>query len=79
LDSRAKSQHWTPKQWPSRVALEPGDKNVVQDSLIDPKKSTPTTSSYKAWTDEGFVKALPKEGECFKYLCKKFPGLSDAM
>jgi hypothetical protein len=25
-----------------------------------------------------FVKALPKEGEYFKYLCKKFPGLSDA-
>jgi hypothetical protein len=24
------------------------------------------------------VKALPREGECFKYLCKKFPGLSDA-
>jgi hypothetical protein len=21
---------------------------------------------------------LPKEGECFKYPCKKFPGLSDA-
>jgi predicted Zn-dependent protease len=25
-----------------------------------------------------FVKALPKEEECFKYLCKKCPGLSDA-
>jgi hypothetical protein len=25
-----------------------------------------------------FVKALPKERECFKYLCKKFSGLSDA-
>jgi hypothetical protein len=25
-----------------------------------------------------FVKALPKEGECFKCLFKKFPGLSDA-
>jgi hypothetical protein len=25
-----------------------------------------------------FVKALPKKGECFKYLCKKFPGLSNA-
>jgi hypothetical protein len=37
-DSRAKSQHWTQKQWPSRVALKPGDKNVVRDSLIDPKK-----------------------------------------
>ncbi|GBM99830.1 hypothetical protein AVEN_224441-1 [Araneus ventricosus] len=25
-----------------------------------------------------FVKALPKEGGCFKYLCDQFPGLSEA-
>ncbi|GBM61358.1 hypothetical protein AVEN_112241-1 [Araneus ventricosus] len=25
-----------------------------------------------------FVKVLPKEGECFKYLCDQFPGLSEA-
>ncbi|GBO17822.1 hypothetical protein AVEN_213402-1 [Araneus ventricosus] len=25
-----------------------------------------------------FVKALSKEGECFKYLCDQFPGLSEA-
>ncbi|GBN55155.1 hypothetical protein AVEN_213937-1 [Araneus ventricosus] len=25
-----------------------------------------------------FVKALPKEAECFKYLCDQFPGLSEA-
>ncbi|GBN64478.1 hypothetical protein AVEN_145573-1 [Araneus ventricosus] len=25
-----------------------------------------------------FVKALPKEGECFRYLCDQFPGLSEA-
>ncbi|GBM58569.1 hypothetical protein AVEN_222796-1 [Araneus ventricosus] len=25
-----------------------------------------------------YVKALPKEGECFKYLCDQFPGLSEA-
>ncbi|GBL89248.1 hypothetical protein AVEN_95287-1 [Araneus ventricosus] len=25
-----------------------------------------------------FVKALPKEGECFKYLCDQFPPLSEA-
>jgi hypothetical protein len=37
-DSRAKSQRCTRKQWPSRVALKPGDKNVVRDSLIDQKK-----------------------------------------
>ncbi|GBL79717.1 hypothetical protein AVEN_18242-1 [Araneus ventricosus] len=25
-----------------------------------------------------FVKALPKEDKCFKYLCDQFPGLSEA-
>ena len=25
-----------------------------------------------------FFKALPKEGECFRYLCKQFPVLSEA-
>ncbi|GBL95060.1 hypothetical protein AVEN_188807-1 [Araneus ventricosus] len=25
-----------------------------------------------------FVKALPKEGECFKYLCDQYSGLSEA-
>ncbi|GBN13922.1 hypothetical protein AVEN_139708-1 [Araneus ventricosus] len=25
-----------------------------------------------------FVKALPKEGECFKYLCGQFPDLSES-
>ncbi|GFU20210.1 uncharacterized protein TNCV_3393351 [Trichonephila clavipes] len=25
-----------------------------------------------------FVKGLDKEGECFKYLCEQFPGISDA-
>ncbi|GBM53251.1 hypothetical protein AVEN_128419-1 [Araneus ventricosus] len=25
-----------------------------------------------------FIKALPKESECFKYLCDQFPGLSEA-
>jgi hypothetical protein len=37
-DSKDKNQHWAQKQWPSKVALKPGDKNVVRDSLIDPKK-----------------------------------------
>uniref|UniRef100_A0A1B6BZC3 Uncharacterized protein n=1 Tax=Clastoptera arizonana TaxID=38151 RepID=A0A1B6BZC3_9HEMI len=25
-----------------------------------------------------FTKALPKDGSCFKYLCRKFPNLSEA-
>jgi hypothetical protein len=77
-DSRAKSQHWTQKQWPSRVALKPGDKSVVCDPLIDPKKVLLQPLHIKLGLMKQFVKALPKEEECFKYLCKKFPGLSDA-
>jgi hypothetical protein len=77
-DSRAKSQHWTQKQWPSRVALKPGDKNVFRDSLIDPKKVLLPPLHINLGLMKQFVKALPKEGECFKYLCKKFPRLSDA-
>jgi hypothetical protein len=59
------SQHWTQKQWPSRIALKPGDKNVVRDSLIDPKKSTSTTSSYKAWTDEAVCKSFAERRRVF--------------
>jgi hypothetical protein len=77
-DSRAKSQHWTQKQWPGRVALKPGDKNVVRDSLVDPKKVLLPHLHINLGLMKQFVKALPKEGECFKYQCKKFPGLSDA-
>ncbi|GBO09956.1 hypothetical protein AVEN_92069-1 [Araneus ventricosus] len=25
-----------------------------------------------------FIKSLPKDGECFRYLCSKFPNLSEA-
>ncbi|GBP39574.1 hypothetical protein EVAR_26656_1 [Eumeta japonica] len=32
-DSRAKSQHWTKRDWSPRVALVPGEKNVINPSL----------------------------------------------
>jgi hypothetical protein len=77
-DSRAKSQHCTQKQWPRRVALKPGDKNVVRDCLIDPKKVLLPPLHIKLGLMKQFVKSLLKEGQCFKYPCKKFPSLSDA-
>jgi hypothetical protein len=51
---------------------------VVRDSLIDPKKVLIPPLHIKLGLMKQFVKALPKERECFKYLCKKFPSLSDA-
>jgi hypothetical protein len=46
--------------------------------LIDPRKVLLPSLHIKLGLVKQFVKALPKKGECFKYLCKKFPGLSDA-
>jgi hypothetical protein len=55
-----------------------GPVELLRDSLIDPKKVLLPPLHINLGLMKQFVKALPKEGECFKYLCKKFPGLSDA-
>lgn len=76
-DSRAKAQHWTQKVWPTRT-LKVGEKNVHFESLVDPKKVLLPPLHIKLGLMKQFVKALPKDGETFKYLEKKFPGLSEA-
>jgi len=77
-DSRAREQHYVRKVWPSRNTLQPGIKNIERESLIDPKKVILPPLHIKLGLMKQFVKALPKEGPCFKYLTVQFPGLSDA-
>ncbi|GFW51248.1 uncharacterized protein TNCV_3595301 [Trichonephila clavipes] len=60
------------------MALIPGIKNVERQSLVDPKKILFPLLHIKLGLMKQFVKALDKEGKCFKYLCEQFPGLSDA-
>lgn len=50
----------------------------MRKSLIDPKKILLPPLHIKLGLMKQFVKALPKDGECFKYLCEKFPHLSEA-
>ena len=38
-DSRADSQHWTGKQWPTRDTLVPGQHNVIKPLLVTPDNS----------------------------------------
>lgn len=45
---------------------------------MDPKKVLLPPLHIKLGLMKQFVKALPKEGECFRYLCGQFPGLSEA-
>jgi hypothetical protein len=77
-DSRARSQHWQQKQWTQRISLEPGSKNILRKSLVDPNKIPLPSRHIKLGMIQQLVKALPKTGNCFKYLCKTFPHLSEA-
>lgn len=77
-DSRARDRHWSTKHWPARKTLTPGEKNILHKTLVDPKKILLPPLHIKLGLMKQFVKALPEDGECFKYLCEKFPHLSEA-
>ena len=63
-------------QWPVRKMLTPSDKNIFYSTLVNIEPFTLTT--HKIGLMKQFEKALPKDGECFKHLCKKCPCLSEA-
>lgn len=77
-DSRNKAQHWIQKEWTRRSGFEIGIKNVVRENLVDPNNVLLPPLHIKLGVMKQFVKALSKEGDCFKYLRDKFPALSEA-
>jgi hypothetical protein len=77
-DSRVRSQHWEQKHWTLRTFLEPGSKNILCKSLVNPKKILLPPFHIKLGIMKQFVKGLPKTENCFQYLCKRFPHLSEA-
>ena len=36
-DSRANEEHWVRKEWPPRSTIKPGEKNIVNNPLVDRK------------------------------------------
>lgn len=77
-DSRARDQHWSRKTWPPRKSLKPGEKNILRENLVDPRKIMLPPLHIKLGLMKQFVKALPKDGPCLKEFCEKFPNLSEA-
>jgi len=77
-DSCAREKHWKVKNWPKRKALKPDSMNVLYSSLIPRCSILLPPLHIKLGLIKQFVKALNKEGKCFKYLCEVFPALSDA-
>ena len=75
-DSRARKEHWKRKTWPERGEFIVGEKNIMKSPLIDPNNVLLPSRHIKLGLMKRFVKALNKEGECFAYLCEKFPRLN---
>ena len=75
-DSRARAEHWERKEWPKRDVMVVGEKNVIAEPLVDRSKIIFPPLHIKLGLMKQFVKALDKDGECFKYICNAFPGLS---
>jgi len=75
-DSRARDQHWERKDWPLRAQIKVGEKNVVSSPLVPKEKIIFPPLHIKLGLMKQFVKALDKDGRCFNYICKMFPGLS---
>ena len=75
-DSRAKTEHWIRKVWPLRENMEVGKANVIHEPLISRENILLPPLHIKLGLMKQFIKALDKTGDCFKYVCQKFPALS---
>ena len=64
------------KDWPVRKHLTVGEKNIINEPLVDRQKIIFPPLHIKLGLMKQFVKALDTDGNCFKYLCESFPALS---
>ena len=77
--SRATAHHYETKEWPTRNSYAPGVKNIQHTPLVNPEKVLLPPLHIKLGLMKNFVKAMAKQNSNgFKFLCKKFPKLSQA-
>lgn len=78
FDSRDRVNHYKTKEWPKRKSLQAGSSNVIKPPLVNESKILIPPLHLKLGLMKQFVKALDKNGDCFKYIAQKMPKLSDA-
>jgi len=66
-DSRARSLHYSRKDWPERKSLEPGNMNVQNQPLVEPSKMLLPSMHLKLDLMKNFVKAMNQEEAAFTY------------
>ena len=75
-DSRDRVNHWVKKDMESRETLRAGDKNILKKPLVPRDRIILPPLHIKLGLIKQLGKALDKDGECFRYICLSFPGLS---
>lgn len=70
-DSRPQDRYWTKKEWPARRNQEPGSKNILQVSWVDPWKVLHLHRDIKLGSRKQLVRVLSSNGLCFQYLSTK--------
>ena len=75
-DSRDRKNHWIKRDWPTRESRTLGQKNIINPILVESSKILLPPLHIKLGLMKQFVKALDKQGACFKYIAEKFPKLS---
>src|SRR5678815_5299449 len=75
-DSRAKDDNREKVIWPARENMTVCASNIINEPLVDWGKIIFPPLHIKLGLMKQFVRALDKDDECFKYICRFFPGLS---
>ena len=75
-DSRDRAQHYVKKEWPAREQLVPGASNIINEPLVDREKILFPPLHIKLGLMKQFTRALDKDGRCFNYLWRAFPGVT---
>ena len=75
-DSRAREEHRVKKDRPLRRTMSVGASDIINKQLVSQDNIILPVLHIKLGLMKQYVKALNKHGDCFKYICRKFPGLS---
>ena len=76
-DSRDTAQHYEKKDWPVIQELVPcRAENIINNPLVDRDRIPFLPLHIKRGLIKQFTKALVKNGSCFTYLCRTFPGVT---
>ena len=56
-DSRANKEHWVRKEWPPRNTVKPGEKNIVNNTLVGRENIIFAATTHQTWTNEAICQS----------------------